>query len=76
MIASQCYNWGVQGLNLGSMDSGIKSERFIGKAQQFIPFVPSLREHEENITLAYHYALEQKEREHQAFILHSQKFDL
>jgi hypothetical protein len=52
-IACQCYNWGLQGLSLGSINSGNESERLIGKAEQLLPYCPNLAHHEEDFTQVY-----------------------
>jgi len=51
VIASQCYNWGLQGLSLGSTDAGTMSERLIGMAQSFLPHCSDLQHHADSITM-------------------------
>lgn len=49
LIASQCYNWGLLGLSLGSADAGAMSERLVGTAQSFLPFCAGLQQHADSI---------------------------
>lgn len=75
-IAAQSYNWGLQGLRLGSANAGTTSEMLIGKAQQLLPYCPELRHHESAMTLAYQRALELKSQEHEFLSAHSKKMDV